>query len=126
MKDASILIVEDDGIIALRSMELLAKHGYHLPCPLASGEDTLEYLETSPRPDLILMDIGLMGRMDGIETARRIRSRYDIPVIFITAYSTDTRMGEAKELSPAGYLIKPFVEQQLLAIVRNILAARVR
>jgi len=67
------------------------------------------------------MDIGLMGSMDGIETARQIRSRYNIPVLFITAYSGEARMAEAKEVSPAGYLIKPFVEQQLLAVVRDTL-----
>lgn len=123
MKDASILVVEDDGIIALRSMELLSRQGYDVPSPLASGEETLDYLETSPRPDLILMDIGLMGRMDGIETARQVRSRYGIPVIFLSAYSNEQRIAEAKEISPYGYLIKPFVEQQLLAVVRDALLA---
>ncbi len=126
MDRPSILVVEDDGIIALRSQELLTKHGYNVPCPLASGEDAIEYLSTGPHPDLILMDIGLMGQMDGIATARAIRQKHDIPVIFLTAYSNENRMAEARQISPYGYVIKPFVEPELLSTIRKVIDSRGR
>jgi CheY-like chemotaxis protein len=124
MDRPSILVVEDDGIIALRSQELLTRNGYHVPCPLATGEDALEYLSTSSPPNLILMDIGLMGQMDGIETARAIRKEHDIPVIFLTAYSNENRMAEARRISPYGYVIKPFVENELLSTIRKVIEIR--
>jgi len=122
MKGSSILVVEDDGIIALRSQELLTKNGYSVPCPFSSGEDLLEYLARAPMPDLILMDIGLMGALNGIETAREVRRRYHIPVIFLTAYSNEQRVADAREISPYGYIIKPFVEHDLLKSIEKVLA----
>ena len=114
MTKPSILVVEDDGLIALRSHELLTKQGYSVPEMFASGEDLLDHLDCSGPPDLILMDIGLDGKIDGIETARRVRERYNVPVIFLTSYSDDQRIARAKEVSPHGYIIKPFVERQLM------------
>ena len=121
MNDASILVVEDDGLIALRSQELLTKSGYIVADLFASGEEVLEYLESSILPDLILMDIGLSGTLNGIETARKVREKYDIPVIFLSAYSNDQRIAEAKDVSPYGYIIKPFVELQLLGTIQDAL-----
>jgi len=121
MERPQILVVEDDGIIALRSQELLIKSGYSVPCPLSTGEDALEYLRTEKKPDLILMDIGLMGELDGIATARKIREEYDIPIIFLSAYSNETRIAEAKKVYPCGYIIKPFVENELLSLIRKVL-----
>jgi CheY-like chemotaxis protein len=80
MKDPSMLIVEDDGLIALHLQELLRNSGYNVPGPVASGEEAIEYVRTSPLPDLILMDITLDGKLNGIETARQIRKISDIPV----------------------------------------------
>jgi two-component system, response regulator PdtaR len=122
MNDASILVVEDDGLIALRSQELLTKSGYTVSDLFASGEEVLEYLESAILPDLILMDIGLAGTMNGIETARMVREKYDIPIIFLSAYSNDQRIAEAKDVSPYGYIIKPFVEHQLLGCIHDALA----
>ena len=121
MNDASILVVEDDGLIALRSQELLTKSGFTVSDLFASGEEVLEYLESAILPDLILMDIGLAGTMNGIQTARMVREKYDIPVIFLSAYSNDQRIAEAKDVSPYGYIIKPFVENQLLGCIREAL-----
>ena len=83
----------------------------------ASGEDLLDHLEMSDPPDLILMDIGLSGKIDGIETARRVRQRYNIPVIFLTAYIDEQRMIRAKEISPYGYIVKPVVERELIEMI---------
>lgn len=121
MTHTSILIVEDEGLIALHLMETLANAGYDVREPVSSGEEALRYVEQVPRPDLILMDITLDGQLDGIETASRIRSRYDIPVIFLTAHSNDTIMNRAKDASPCGYVLKPVIEKDLLVHVEKAL-----
>ena len=121
MPDASILIIEDDGLIALRTIELLTKAGYKVPDPVPTGEEALEYLADSPRPDIVLMDIGLAGKIDGIETARRVRALHGIPVIFLTAYTNESMVKRMNEVGPSGYLVKPFLEAQLLGAVKQAL-----
>jgi two-component system, response regulator PdtaR len=121
MTGAIILIVEDEGLIALHLTELLEKAGYRVSGPAYSGEMVLRELKTSPLPDLILMDIALAGSLDGIETARQIRQQYPIPVIFLTAYSNQNRIDEAQRVSPFGYLKKPVLEDELLAAIRKAL-----
>ena len=116
MTGESILIVEDDGVIALRMQEMLIKSGYDAPDPVAFGEDALEQIARS-RPSLVLMDIELMGEIDGIETARLIQERFDIPVIYLTAYVDDHRLAKAKETTPYGYIVKPFMDRELLATI---------
>lgn len=119
---ATILIVEDEGLIALHISEILANAGYRVADLLPSGEDALEYLSKTPPPDLILMDIGLAGKMNGIETARRIREHSDIPVLFLTAYSDQIRIREAMEVSTFERIRKPFTEKDLIAAVETALS----
>jgi PAS domain S-box-containing protein len=116
MTGESILIVEDDGVIALRMQEMLRKSGYIVPDPVAFGEDALEQIGENP-PHIVLMDIELMGEIDGIETARITQERYDIPVIYLTAYVDDHRLAKAKETRPYGYIVKPFMDRELLATI---------
>jgi CheY-like chemotaxis protein len=117
----SILVVEDDAIVALMNYELLTKAGYTVPQMFASGEDLLDHLECSELPDLILMDIGLDGKIDGIETARRVRERYNVPVIFLSSYVDDQRRMWAKEISPYRYVVKPVIENQLMETIGDAL-----
>ena len=124
MSGETILIVEDEGLIALHLTELLEKAGYRTTGPAYSGEMVLRDFEKSPLPDLILMDIALAGRLDGIQTARRIRERYPIPIIFLTAYSSQSRIDEAKEVSPFGYLMKPVMEDELFSAIDRALAGK--
>jgi CheY-like chemotaxis protein len=119
--DRSIFVVEDDAIVALMNYELLTKAGYTVPQMFASGEDLLDYLEGSDLPDLILMDIGLDGKIDGLETARRVRERYKIAVIFVSSYADDERKMKAQEISPYQYVVKPVVEHQFIEIIGNTL-----
>ena len=121
MTGKTIQLVEDEGLIALHLVELLEKVGYRVPEPVFSGEMALKALEKSPRPDLILMDIGLAGSLDGIETAKKIRHQHDIPIIFLTAYSDRSRVEQEKDLSSLAYLIKPVSEEDLLDAIRNAL-----
>lgn len=123
MTGESILIVEDEGLIALHITELLEKTGY-MVSNLSSGEAVLRDIGISLRPDLILMDIALAGSLDGIETARLIRSKYDIPVIFLTAYSDPDRVERAKTIPASGYLIKPVMDDELYATITKVLNNR--
>ena len=108
-------MVEDDAIIALRNYELLTKAGYAVPHMFASGE------EREGPPDLILMDIGLSGKIDGLETARRVRTCCNVPFIFLSSYSDDRRRAKAQEISPDRFLVKPIHEPQLMGMIGEVL-----
>jgi CheY-like chemotaxis protein len=77
-----------------------------------SGEQAIISVKEN-RPDMIFMDIGLKGRMDGIETAGQIRSQFSVPVIFLTAFVDEKTLDRAKDTVPAGYLTKPYEENDL-------------
>jgi CheY-like chemotaxis protein len=117
----SIFVVEDDAIVALMNYELLTKAGYTVPQMFASGEDLLDYLEHADVPDLILMDIGLDGEIDGLETARRVLERYNVPVIFVSSYADDEKKMRAQEISRYRYIIKPVIEHQFIEIIGQTL-----
>ncbi|HZK30841.1 MAG TPA: response regulator [Methanoregula sp.] len=116
MTGESILVVEDEAIIALQLSELLKKNGYQVAGMTANGEDAVMMAEKNS-PDLIFMDIELMGKMDGIEAACTIHERANIPIIYLTAFSDIQRIARAKETMPYNYIVKPFNEQELLASV---------
>ena len=99
MTGESILVVEDEGFIALQIKELLEKNGYRVPDTTAFGEDALAIVEKNP-PDLVCMDIELMGKIDGIEAALKIHELADIPIIYLTAYSDSQRLARAKDTVP--------------------------
>jgi CheY-like chemotaxis protein len=117
MTGETILVVEDEGLIAIHLVQILKTAGYHVADPAYSGEMALRALETSPEPDLILMDIKLAGVLDGIETARKIRQRFPVPLIFVTAHTSEHMLERMKEVAPYGIIIKPFIEEDLLALV---------
>jgi CheY-like chemotaxis protein len=114
-----ILVVEDDGIIAFRFQELLQKHGYTTSA-VFSGEEAVQAVAQF-NPDLILMDVRLPGAMDGTQAAASIRERWEVPVVFLTAFSDDLLMTRAKASTPYGYLIKPVQDRELLAMVDTAL-----
>lgn len=120
MAGKAILVVEDDGILVTRLHDLLLRAGYSVPSPVASGEAALAAVAAGP-PDLVLMDITLAGALDGATTAMRIRADFDIPIVFLTAYSLPAQLEQAKTASPYGYLIKPVVERELLATLEMAL-----
>lgn len=112
MATSRLLVVEDEGIVALDIQARLIHLGYQVTGIADSGEDAIEMAEEA-RPDLVLMDIRLRGAMDGIETAQQIRSRFGIPVVYLTAYADELTLQRAKHSEPLGYLIKPFEEREL-------------
>lgn len=108
----SILIVEDEAIIA-RGIELRLKRlGYQVAGLAFSGEEGVAKA-TELQPDLILMDIHLGRGMDGLEAADRIRVRCQIPVVFLTAYSDEATVERAKNTDPFGYILKPYEDRDL-------------
>lgn len=123
MTGETILVVEDDGLIALYLTELMEKSGYRVSTA-SSGEMVLQDLKDAPAPNLILMDIGLSGSLDGIETFRLIRKQFSIPVIFITAYTSASILERIWEVGPDGYIVKPFLDNELLDLVRKIIDQR--
>jgi len=108
-----ILIVEDDILVAEDIKQYLQNSKYFVTSIVDSGQEALTKIKESP-PDLILMDIVLKGKMNGIETAQRIRFQFDIPIIYITAYSGDDILQQAKSTQPYGYIIKPINDKELL------------
>jgi CheY-like chemotaxis protein len=111
-----IMVVEDESIIAEDIRMSLIKKGYDVPFVVSMGEVAVEKVKEN-KPDLILMDIMLAGKMDGIETASAIRSKFDIPVIFLTAYCDENILARAKITEPFGYLIKPFKDRDLFITI---------
>ncbi len=106
MEKATIMIVEDEALIAICIRMDLLKLGYEVCGPVASGEEAVIMAENKT-PDLILMDIMLNGRMNGIEAARRIRTINDIPIIFVTGYCEHEIQKKAEDVGYEGYFIKP-------------------
>ncbi len=112
MAKVKVLIVEDESIVAKDIQNSLKKFGYLVTATVSNGEKALQEIEEE-RPDVILMDIMLKGKMTGIETAKIVKTRFDIPVIFLTAYADDSTLNSAKVSEPYGYIIKPFKEKEL-------------
>lgn len=116
-----ILVVEDDGMIAFHTADVLEKAGFSVLMPVASGEEALEYLGKPLSPDLFLIDIQLAGRIDGIEAARQIMERAGTPVIFMSAWSDNPRIIRAALTKPYAYLVKPVNDRELLATIATTL-----
>lgn len=112
MTQRSILIVEDEGLLAKDVQNRLVSQGYGIAGWVISGEDAIAEVEKTS-PDLVLMDIHLKGSIDGIEAAEQIRKKHDIPVVFVTALADDETLGRAKETGPFGFINKPFSERDL-------------
>ncbi len=112
----TLLIVEDEKIIAKDIANILKKFGYVVPAIVSSGEEAIRKLEESP-VDLVLMDIVLKGNLDGVEAAKQIYDRFKIPVVHLTAYADDETLDRVKETQAYGYIIKPFKERELYTAI---------
>jgi signal transduction histidine kinase/AmiR/NasT family two-component response regulator len=114
--DKTVLIVEDESIVALDLKQRLQSLGYKVVAIASSGEEAIEQAANN-QPDLVLMDIKLKGELDGVEAAQVIRARQGLPVIFLTAYADAETLDRAKHTRPYGYLIKPFEDKDLRTTV---------
>jgi diguanylate cyclase (GGDEF)-like protein/PAS domain S-box-containing protein len=113
---ASIMIVEDEKIVARDLKSSLEGLGYLVPAIVDSGELAIQQA-MDLKPDLILMDICLRGKVDGVKAAEIIVENLDIPIVYLTAHSDDTSLARAVITRPLGYLIKPFEERELRAAI---------
>jgi len=112
MAKSKIMIVEDEWITADDLRMSLQSLGYTVSSVVSSGEEAIKNAEKD-KPDLVLMDIMLKGEMDGIEAASQIRSCYNIPIIYLTAYADEKILERARITEPFGYIVKPFVNEDL-------------
>jgi len=119
-RKATILVVEDEVIIACEIKIKLEKLGFKVPVTVVTGEEAVLQAEAL-KPDLVLMDIVLKGKMDGIDAADEIRRRFDIPVVYLTAYTDVQMMERAKKTEPFGYLLKPFEQMELFSTIEMAL-----
>ncbi|UTB33651.1 MAG: response regulator [Methanobacterium sp. ERen5] len=107
-----LLIVEDEGVTALEIQNKVEEWGYSVVDVLSSGEEAIT-VALEKRPDLILMDVVLKEKVNGIEAANIIKNSYDVPIIYLTAYDDEKTIEDAKITFPQAYLLKPFNDQEL-------------
>jgi two-component system, response regulator PdtaR len=113
---SKILVVDDEAIITMQLEERLSAMGYTVAGMASSGEDAIEKARRLT-PDLVLMDIVMPGKLNGIEAAKTIAGEMDIPVVFVTSYADDTIIEKAKQVGPYGYIVKPFNELEIKAAI---------
>lgn len=113
---SKILVVDDEAIITMQLEERLTAMGYTVAGMAASGEDAVDKARRI-RPDLVLMDIVMPGKMNGIEAAKIVTQELDIPVVFVTSYADDAIIEKAKSVRPYGYIVKPFNELEIKAAI---------
>lgn len=112
MSSNKILIVEDESIIAEDLFDSLTSLGYQVTAIVYSGEEAIISV-SKMRPDLVLMDVNLQGEIDGITAAEKIRARFQVPVIYLTAYADENTLRRVNSTKPFGYIVKPFEEKNL-------------
>ena len=118
----NILIIEDEVWISLLLKNLVTGSGYSVIDIVRYGEEVINTIEKSnPKPDLILMDIYLAGNITGIEAAKMINAKYDIPIIFVTAYSDNTTREKMDEVKHEASFYKPVDEEKLKETIHKIL-----
>ena len=120
MTQSQILIVEDEGIVAMELQNRLRTMGYGVAGIASTGATAIEKA-TRLHPHLILMDIKLKGDIDGVAAAEQIRAHFDIPVIYLTAFADEHTLQRAKVTGPYGYLLKPFEERELYIAIEMAL-----
>jgi len=111
-----ILVVEDEAIVAMHLSELLQSKGYDVVGIASDANAALEKY-AAHQPDVILMDITIKGKKDGVELAKDILAKKGTPVIFLTAHADDETLRRVREVSPFGFILKPFKEAELCAVL---------
>ena len=112
MTKAQILVVEDEAIVAVDIQRSLQGLGYAVAATASSGEEAIKKAQERS-PDLVLMDIVLKGTINGMEAAEHIRLQLDIPIVYLTAYTDEKTLEQAKITEPFGYLVKPYEDKML-------------
>lgn len=113
---SKVLVVDDEAIISMQLEERLTSMGYSVVGMAASGEEAINKAR-SMQPEIVLMDIVMPGKMNGIEAAKIITEELDIPVVFVTSYADDAIIEKVKCVRPYGYIVKPFNELEIKAAI---------
>lgn len=116
MKSLEIGVVEDELVIARTIINTLDELGYSHCGPVINYTEAIQMIEEN-KPDLVLLDIQLAGKKDGIDVAQKLNELYDIPFIFLTANSDIETIDRAKKVKPHAYIVKPFTKEELYATI---------
>jgi CheY-like chemotaxis protein len=125
-RNSKILIVEDENIIALDIRSMLEDLGYMVSAIVSTGEESIQKA-SKMKPDLVLMDIKLKGNIDGVSAGEEIYKQFQIPIVYLTAYSdnaTMKRINNGKNGNPSSVINKPFDEGELQSVIDNTLTCR--
>lgn len=122
MSGATILVVEDEPILALELSDDLGKAGYNVPATIHDGDMILTGV-LKHKPDLIIMDIKLFGFRNGLEESLRLRAFFKTPIIYLSSYPYEKVKIQVERTQPAWYLTKPYDACKLLAVVNEVLSA---
>lgn len=121
MSSTTILVVEDETIVGMGIRKALRDMGYNVPAVVTSGEKAIDKAQTIA-PDLVVMDISLKGKYDGVEAAKQIQESFQIPIVYLTAHSDLKTLQRAKTTKPFGYVVKPFEERYLQTTIEIALS----
>ena len=109
-----LMVVDDEAVITTQLEDRLQSMKYDVVGTASSAEESVS-MARELCPDLILMDIVMKGKLDGIEAAEIIKNEMDVPIIFLTGYTSDNYIKRAKQVMPFGYIVKPFREEDVRA-----------
>ncbi len=115
-----ILIAEDEAISALSMQRALTRSGYDICALLSTGEEAVAAI-TRQEPDLVILDVLLNGRLNGLEAAMEIRSRSNVPIVFVTGYEEGKLIDQIKSVSSSTYMIKPITPNELESAISHAL-----
>jgi CheY-like chemotaxis protein len=123
MAEHRILLVEDEQIASMDLREMIEDAGYTVAATKPDADAALEYL-AEDSVDLVLMDINLPGDRDGIDATREINERFDVPVVYLTAFSDEDTLERARSTEPSGFLVKPVTQADIRATLEMIKGSR--
>lgn len=120
MKIQNIMIVEDEAILAMDLQHFLKREGYNVEGVFADGNRAIDFFVSSGNLDLVITDIYLSGELDGIEMAKVIMRRSNVPVIFITGYRDFLTISKLTEINPAAIIFKPIHSHDIIRHIHNL------
>ncbi|HDJ23517.1 MAG: response regulator [Candidatus Aminicenantes bacterium] len=120
-----ILIVEDESIVALDIASLVKEMGYEVCGLVYSGEEALKVAERTS-PDIILLDIGLPGEVDGLTVAEQLKEKHQVAIVFLTGYTDETIETRLRSLQPLGILTKPVDDIAMKEILTKYNQAKIK
>jgi CheY-like chemotaxis protein len=120
MSKTDVMVVEDEFVVAEDISERLESMGYNVCCLAHTGEEAVDRFRKAS-PDVILMDVVLKGEMNGVEAASIIHRKTPVPIIFLTAFSADEILNSVEKTEPYGFVLKPFDDRELSAVIQMAL-----